>query len=239
MTSRFSATWTSCSRRPPVRSAISARRNRAELDECGRVVPAMIEDVVRAGAAVHDRTAQMARELLVAHRRVRAERDEDVEGRCPGADRLFEEVEHGRHRHGARAVRDDDENALAVERQACQTVPHDRPEGRRRQHPQVEFVADDAHRAVISNSPCRTSRTSRSRSSGPCRRDSLVQGRNRRPAPGNAFKWSNQLVRPGRPVVLFCRTRSRQELVWNRFDIRFLSTGEFRGTRNVKRDDDP
>ncbi len=56
-----------------------ARRNRAELDERGRVVPAMIEDVVGAGAAVHDRAAQMARELLVAHRRVRAERDEDIE----------------------------------------------------------------------------------------------------------------------------------------------------------------
>ena len=36
-----------------------ARRNRAELDERGRVVPAMVEDAVPAGAAVDDRAADV------------------------------------------------------------------------------------------------------------------------------------------------------------------------------------
>ncbi len=56
-------------------------RNRAEVGERGRIVPAMIEDPMLAGPAVDDRRAEMVRQLLVGHRRVRAERDEKVERR--------------------------------------------------------------------------------------------------------------------------------------------------------------
>ena len=58
------------------------------------------------------------RELRVAHRRVRAEGDQEVERGRARAQRLVEHVEEERHRHRARAVGDEHQHAPAVERQA-------------------------------------------------------------------------------------------------------------------------
>ncbi len=58
MTSRLSATGTSCFRRPRLSSSISARGDGPERRERRRVVPPVIEDPAVAGAAVDDRSVR-------------------------------------------------------------------------------------------------------------------------------------------------------------------------------------
>ncbi len=82
----------------------------------------MVEDPAIAGAAVDDRAADVLAQLLVAHRRVRAERDEEVERRDARRQLALEDVEHQRHRHRPRPVRDEDDDAFAVERQVFETL---------------------------------------------------------------------------------------------------------------------
>jgi hypothetical protein len=57
----------------------------------------------------------MGGELGIRHQGMSAEGDDVIAGRRAGSKLLLQDVEHHRHRHGAGAVRDDDEYALAVE----------------------------------------------------------------------------------------------------------------------------
>src|SRR5437870_3054024 len=55
------------------------RRNRPERRERGGIVPSMIEDSALTREAIRDRPPDQAAQLRVAHRRVRAERDQIIE----------------------------------------------------------------------------------------------------------------------------------------------------------------
>jgi hypothetical protein len=55
-----------------------AAGNHAERDERGRVVPPVVEDTAAAAHAAHDRSPDQAAEFRIAHRPMRAERDEIV-----------------------------------------------------------------------------------------------------------------------------------------------------------------
>ena len=92
------------------------RGNRAELHECIGILPVMIENVAAARHAVDDRAADEFAQMRVVHRRVRAQRHEIIEGLHAGAERFLESVKHQRHRHAARAVRNQNEDAFSVER---------------------------------------------------------------------------------------------------------------------------
>ena len=50
----------------------------------------------------------------LAHRLMRAERDQEVESLDPVVQRFVKEAEHHRNRRGSRAVRDDDQHTFAV-----------------------------------------------------------------------------------------------------------------------------
>src|SRR5208337_2510521 len=54
-----------------------------------------------------------------------AERHEIIQGGHARSKLRFEEFEHARHGHGACAVRDDDEDTLAIHRQRAQTLLRD------------------------------------------------------------------------------------------------------------------
>ena len=88
--------------------------DRADRNERGRIVPAVIEHARAAGVSSVHRPAEERRELCVRHRLVRAEGDQIVERSRMGPDALAEHVGHERHGHRARAVGDDDEHAAAV-----------------------------------------------------------------------------------------------------------------------------
>ena len=84
---------------------------------------------------------------------MRAERHQVVERRHARAELALERVEHERHRHRARAVRNEDEHARAVERAAA-------PARRARRgatssagrYPVHDALADNAHAAIMSRS---------------------------------------------------------------------------------------
>ncbi len=121
------------------------RRDRAERGKRGRVVPAVVENPPIAGAAVNDRAPEVPTQLLVAHRRVRAEGDEKVERRHARRELALEDVEHQRHRHRACAVGNEDDDALAVERQAAESLPRQVRHFFRREMAFDDAAADDAH----------------------------------------------------------------------------------------------
>ena len=110
-----------------------------------RVVPPVVENPAIAGAAVDDRAPDEAAELLVAHRRVRAERDEKVERRHARAELALEDLEHQRHRHRPRPVGDEDDDALAVEREAVEPLPREVRHFLWREMPFDDAPSDDAH----------------------------------------------------------------------------------------------
>src|SRR5712692_10312912 len=67
---------------PPARQLLNLTRgNRSQLHESRRGVPAMVEDLSLAGAAVYDGPANEPAELRVTHRRMRTERDKIIERR--------------------------------------------------------------------------------------------------------------------------------------------------------------
>ncbi len=98
------------------------RRDRAQVGERGRILPAVIEDAAVTGAAIDDRAADVLAQLLVAHRRVSAERDEEVERGDARRQLAFQDVEHQGHRHRPRPIRDEDDDAFAVERKLLETL---------------------------------------------------------------------------------------------------------------------
>jgi hypothetical protein len=75
----------------------------------------MIEDAGDAAEAVDDWAAKHAGKLRIGHQRMSAKSDEVIAGRGPRADFLLDNFEHERQRHGAGAIGNDDENALALD----------------------------------------------------------------------------------------------------------------------------
>ena len=119
------------------------RRNRPERRKGRRVIPTVIENPSIAGAAVDNRPSDQPAQLLVAHRRVRAECDEKIEGRHARAELALEDVEHQRHRHRAGAIRDEDDHPLTVDRQSLQSLPRQVSDFLRRQIPLDDATSDD------------------------------------------------------------------------------------------------
>ena len=99
--------------------------NGPELRVRGRIIPSMVEDAPRTRAPAHDRLADEGAELGVVHRRVRAERDEIIERRDARPELPLEQLEHHRHRHRPRAVRDDDEHPAPVDWHRSQPFARD------------------------------------------------------------------------------------------------------------------
>ena len=99
----------------------------ADVREHRGVVPLVVVDARRAGAPRDHRPPDEPRERRVVHRLVGAQRDEEVERRDPAAEQLLEQPEQHRHRHRARAVGDDEQHALAVDRERGERVADDRP----------------------------------------------------------------------------------------------------------------
>jgi hypothetical protein len=99
--------------------------NRAEGGERAVEIPSVIEDVAAAGPPLDDRAADEAAQVIVGHRLVRAEGDEEIERRGPRSQRRRQRVEHERHRHGPGRIRDEHEEALAVDRRGGESVGHD------------------------------------------------------------------------------------------------------------------
>ncbi len=96
--------------------------NLAQLHERGRIVPAMVEDPPVPHHALDHGPADVPGELLVAHRRVRAECDEEVQRPHAGSELALEGLEHERHRHGPGAVGNQHQHAPTVERQPRQSL---------------------------------------------------------------------------------------------------------------------
>ncbi len=92
-----------------------ARGDRAQVREGGRVVPAMVEDPGSARVPVRDRASHEPAQRRVVHRHVRAEGDEVVQRGHAAGQLPLEHVEHERHGHGPRPVRNEDEHAPAVQ----------------------------------------------------------------------------------------------------------------------------
>ena len=85
----------------------------------------MIEDVALAALPVRYRPPHQLAQLLVVHERVRAERHQVIQGGHARSQLSLEEVIHQRHGHGARAVGDDDEHALAIHGERAQALLRD------------------------------------------------------------------------------------------------------------------
>ena len=119
------------------------------------VVPPVVENPPVSGTAVNDRASDEAAELLVAHRRMRAERDEKVERRDAWAELALEDLEHQRHRHRPRPVGDEDDNALAVEGQTRQPLPREVRHFLRREMSFDDASSDHAHMCRSIFSECR------------------------------------------------------------------------------------
>ena len=146
VTSRLSATGTSCSSRPLGELDDVARGDRAERDERGRVVPAMIEDPPRRrrGRSITGRpTRRLSCASLIGECVPSATRKSSAATRGPSS--RVEDLEHQRHRHRARAVRDEDQHALAVERQPRQTLTNDMDELLGSEAAVFETATDDVH----------------------------------------------------------------------------------------------
>ena len=99
--------------------------NRAEVREHRRVVPLVVVDARLADAPADDFGTDELRQRRVVHRLVRTQRDQEVDRARLAGEQLAEQREHPRHRHRARAVRDDEQHALAVERERGEAVAHD------------------------------------------------------------------------------------------------------------------
>jgi len=123
-----------------------AGRDRPERREAPGVVPAVVEDAPLSGTAVVHAAPHQFRELGVAHRRVGPERHQKVEGGRARRQHLLQHVEEQRHRHGARAVGNQRQDTLAVERQLREALARDRSDLVGRQEAGVEPTADDALR---------------------------------------------------------------------------------------------
>ena len=104
--------------------------DRADVLELLRLVPAMVEDAELAelGLALGGGDLQEQVDRLLAHRRMRAERDDEVELRRDRAGRLAHQPEQERQRAGARAVRDEADDLLPAQRRrvnrARENLPH-------------------------------------------------------------------------------------------------------------------
>ena len=85
----------------------------------------MIEDVALAALPICHRPAHQLAEMLVVHDRVRAERHEVIQGGYARSEVSLEQVIHQRHGHGARAIGNDDEHALAIHGERAQPLLHD------------------------------------------------------------------------------------------------------------------
>ncbi len=75
----------------------------------------MVEDAGAATPSVNDRTSHQPGELCLIHERMCAESDEVVARGRLCADLRLQKLEHQRHRHGASAIGDDGQHALAFE----------------------------------------------------------------------------------------------------------------------------
>jgi len=80
----------------------------------------MVEDPALPRLSVDDGLADMAAQLRIGHRRVGAERHQEVERRDALAELALEGLEHQRHRHRAGAVRYQDQDTPAVDRKPGQ-----------------------------------------------------------------------------------------------------------------------
>jgi len=125
------------------------RRNFPELHEsCGRV-PAMIEDSVlsapalRLDKSIGDIPADQPRKLGIAHGRMSAQRHQKVESLDARAELALQDAEQQRHRHGAGAVRNQDQHSQPVYGKSSETARGDRFDLLRRQKPVVQPVAGD------------------------------------------------------------------------------------------------
>ena len=107
---------TGCASRPPESSAISA----AEISPIVANVAGSAHSWLKTceSPARPSTTGAPTSRLNcgVVHRRVRAERHEEIERRDLAAQHLAEKAEELRHRHRARTVRDDEQHALAGKR---------------------------------------------------------------------------------------------------------------------------
>ena len=89
------------------------RGDRTQIHKCAGEIPAMIEDACLAALSVDHGLAHQTSQCRITHKRVRAKRDQVVACGGPGADLFLQKPEHQRHRHGARAIGNDGEHALA------------------------------------------------------------------------------------------------------------------------------
>ena len=119
------------------------RGNLAEIHEGLPLIPTMIEDVGRAAAAVNDRLADQPRELSVSHGLVSAESDQVIERNGLRTEHRFQKAEHQRHGHGAGAVWNQDQYALAAEWRSLDRFLDDSPNGVFFEVLFHESVADD------------------------------------------------------------------------------------------------
>ncbi len=122
-----------------------ARRYRPQVGERCRIVPAMVEDARAAAAAVDDRSANQPTERRVVHWRVRTERDEIVECRHARAQLALEYLEHQWHRHRPGPIRNQGDDAPAIERQGGEAVADNARHGRRLEKAFGDPLSDHAH----------------------------------------------------------------------------------------------
>src|SRR5579859_3421260 len=87
----------------------------AEVGKGSRVFPVMIKNVGVAGLTVDHSVAHEFAELLVAHGRVRAQRNQIIQDLHTWPQYFLEKRKHQRHGHGSRAVRNKDDHAFAIE----------------------------------------------------------------------------------------------------------------------------
>ncbi len=131
-----------------------ARRDRPEACVCGGVVPTVIEDAARAGAAIDHRPPDVRSQLRVVHGRVRAERDEKIERRDARTELAFDQLEHQRHRHRPRAVWNNHEHPASVDGQRAEPVARNGIELVRAQIAVRHALANRSHSlAIVMQSP--------------------------------------------------------------------------------------
>jgi len=93
------------------------RGYQANLHKRLRGFPVMVKNTALTSFSVFDPATNQVAQLVIIHGLVGPKRDQIIQGSHPTGKMFFKQIEHQRHRHAARAVRDQEQYTLTVQLQ--------------------------------------------------------------------------------------------------------------------------